>query len=113
MQDLNTDNTWRVTAAPTPGCLLPTVRIQANENKMRERLLRTVRDEARGEIQEEIRHSSGVGGGVRRGPEFERSLGRGVRLPSAGGGRELESRRPHRFVAASLCHLPAAAAPHP
>lgn len=45
--------------------------IQADENKMRERLLRTLRDEAREEIKEEVSHSDW---GALTAPQFERGL---------------------------------------
>ena len=44
---------------------------------MRERLLRTPRDEAREEIKEEVSHSDW---GALTAPEFEQGFGRGVRL---------------------------------
>lgn len=44
---------------------------------MRERLLRTLRDEAREEIKEEVSHSDW---GALTAPEFEQGFGRGVRM---------------------------------
>lgn len=84
--------------------------IQANENKMRERLLRALRDEAREEIKEEVSHSDW---GAFLAPEFEQGFGRGVKLCRRGGGRAPKSRLPHRFAVLSLGHISAAAAPHP
>ena len=84
--------------------------IQANENKMRERLLRALRDEAREEIKEEVSHSDW---GAFSPPEFEQGFGRGVKPCRQGGGRAPNIRLPHRFEVLSLGHISAAAAPHP